>query len=94
MLFNLFCLASSLVLIVLSRRYFAGNGRFWRHQARNSYGVYYLHPLFLYPLAVLFVPLPLSIFLKATILVALSYAMSLAASSLVLTRLPGLRHIF
>lgn len=93
-LFNLFCLASLFVLTVLSQRYFAGNGRFWRYQARNSYGVYYLHPLFLYPLAVLFVPLSLSIFLKAVLLVVLSYAISLVASGLILTRLPGLRQVF
>ncbi len=93
-LFNLFCFAALFASIALARRYCGGNGGFWSVQARNSYGVYYLHPLILYPLALAFVPLPLSIFLKAAILVAISYALSLAASALALTRLPGLRRMF
>lgn len=93
-LFNLFCLASLCAMIALFLRHVAGNGRFWRIQARNSYGIYYLHPLILYPLTLAFVPLPLSIFLKAAILTVVSYVASLAASGLVLTRLPGLRRMF
>lgn len=93
-LFNLFCLASLIAMIGLFLRYLGGSGEFWRAQARNSYGVYYLHPLILYPLTLAFVPLSISIFLKAAILVVLGYALSLAASALVLTRLPGLRRMF
>lgn len=94
LLFNVFCLASLFAMVTLFRRYVAGNGRFWRHQARNSYGIYYLHPLILYPLVLLSVPLSLSIFLKAPILILMSYGLSLAASEFVLTRLPGLRRMF
>jgi len=94
LLFNVFCLTSLFAMIALFRRYAAGGSPFWRYQARNSYGVYYLHPLILYPLALLFVPLSLSIFLKAAIIVLLAYGISLAASGLVLTRLPGLRSMF
>jgi glucans biosynthesis protein C len=93
-LFNVFCLASLIAMIALFLRHVAASSRFWRAQARNSYGIYYLHPLILYPLTLAFVPLSFSIFLKATILVVASYAASLAASSLVLTRLPGLRRMF
>ena len=94
LLFNLFCLTSLFAMIALFRRWFAGDGPLWRYQARNSYGVYYLHPLILYPLALLFVPLSLSIFLKAAIIILLAYGISLAASGLVLTRAPGLRSMF
>jgi len=94
LLFNLFCLTSLFAMMALFRRYFASDRPFWRYQARNSYGVYYLHPLILYPLALLFAPLSLSIFLKAAIIILLAYGISLAASSLVLTRAPGLRSMF
>lgn len=95
-LFNLFCFAALFAAIALARRCLSGGGGFWSYQARNSYGVYYLHPLILYPLALALalVPLALSPFLKAAILVALSYALSLLASGLLLTRLPGLRRMF
>lgn len=93
-LFNLFCFAALFAAVALARRYLSGGGGFWSYQARNSYGVYYLHPLILYPLALALVPLSLSVFLKAALLVALSYALSLLASGLLLTRLPGLRRMF
>lgn len=93
-LFNLFCLTSLLTLIALFQRHVSSHGGFWQAQTRNSYGIYYLHPLVLYPLALLLVPVTISIFLKAIILVLASYILSLAASGLVLTRLPGLRRVF
>ena len=71
-----------------------GESPFWRSQARNSYGVYYLHPLILYPLALVFVPLPISIFLKAAAITLLAYLASWGLSAAVLTRLPGLRRMF
>jgi hypothetical protein len=56
--------------------------------------VYYVHPLILYPLALVFVPLPLSIYLKATGITLLAYLASWGLSAGVLTRLPGLRRMF
>ncbi|MDR3438215.1 acyltransferase family protein [Telmatospirillum sp.] len=94
LLFNLFCIVSLFAMIALAHRYANCSSAFWRLQARNSYGVYYLHPLILYPLALLFVPLTLSIFLKATLIILVAYVISLAASGLVLTRLPALRNMF
>lgn len=94
LLFNLFCLTSLFAMIALFRQHIAGNGRFWRYLARNSYGTYYLHPLILYPLALVFVPWSLSIFLKAAILIMVSYGISLMVSDLALTRLPWLKRIF
>ncbi|MCG3208228.1 MAG: hypothetical protein FOGNACKC_01830 [Anaerolineae bacterium] len=93
-LFNLFCLSSLMAGLAVFRRYVNGQGAFWQGQARNSYGVYYLHPLFLYPLALLFVPLSISIFIKAPAIILLAWVASWAVSALALTRLPGLRRIF
>jgi peptidoglycan/LPS O-acetylase OafA/YrhL len=93
-LFNAFCLAA--LMVGLSLFHASGNspGRNWRSLARNSYGIYYLHPLILYPLAYLFVAFPLPIFLKAAALIALTLLFCWTLSELVLTRAPGLRRAF
>lgn len=93
-LFNVFCCSALIAAVALFRAYGASASGFWRSQARNSYGVYYLHPLLLYPLALAFVAFPLSIFLKAPAVILLGYFGSWAASAAILTRLPGLRRIF
>lgn len=94
LLFNAFCFTSLLASLAVFRAWCAGTSPFWRGQARNSYGVYYLHPLILYPLALAFVPLPISIFLKAPAITLLAYLASWAISAGLLTRLPGLRRMF
>ncbi len=94
LLFNVFCFTSLLASLAVFRAWFGGESAFWRSQARNSYGVCYLHPLILYPLALAFVPLPLSIFLKAPAITLLAYLASWALSAAALTRLPGLRRMF
>lgn len=94
LLFNLFCFTSLTASVALFRVHAGGETPFWRSQARNSYGIYYLHPLVLYPLALVFVPLPLSIYLKAAAITLLAYLASWGLSAAVLTRLPGLRRMF
>ena len=94
MLFNVFCFSSLLAAIALFRAYLDGSNAFWRSQARNSYGIYYLHPLVLYPLALVFVDVPLPIHLKAVTVIALAYLGSWAFSAAILTRVPGLRRVF
>ncbi len=93
-LFNVFCFSSLLAAIALFRAYLDGSNAFWRSQARNSYGIYYLHPLVLYPLALVFVDVPLPIHLKAVTVIALAYLGSWAFSAAILTRVPGLRRVF
>jgi hypothetical protein len=94
MLFNLFCLSGLMGGAAIFQRYVNGNGRFWSSQARNSYGVYYIHPLILYPLVYLFVPITMSIYLKAFIVIMLGWLLSWAFTALILTKVPGLRRIF
>jgi surface polysaccharide O-acyltransferase-like enzyme len=94
LLFNTFCLTSLMVGLAFFQRYVNGNKPFWKSQARNSYGIYYVHPLFLYPLALIFVPFSLSIFLKAILIIILAAFLSWGLSALVLTRMPLLRRVF
>ena len=93
-LVNVFCLSGLMGGIAIFQRIVNGDGWFWASQARNSYGIYYVHPLFLYPLAYLFVSINLSVFLKAPLVILLGWLLSWGFSALILTRLPGLRRIF
>jgi glucans biosynthesis protein C len=93
-LFNAFCLAALMAGLSLFRASVNSQGRNWRSLACNSYGIYYLHPLILYPLAYLFVAFPLPIYVKAAALITLTLLACWALSEFVLTRAPGLRRAF
>jgi hypothetical protein len=93
-LFNLFCFCSLLGSVALFQAHVSEASPLWASQARNSYGVYYLHPLVLYPLALALVPFPISIYLKAATITLMAYLVSWALSAGVLTRAPGLRRMF
>lgn len=94
LLFNLLCFTSLLAAIAIFRGYLAGDGRLWRLQARNSYAIYYLHPLLLYPMALALVPVGLPIFVKFVTISLATYVLSLALGAGLLTRLPVLRQMF
>lgn len=93
-LFNLFCLSALLAGLALFQRYAGRPNGLSASLARNAYGIYYLHPLVLYPLAYGLLAWPASIALKAITLVAVTLAITWAASALVLTRVAGLRRLF
>jgi surface polysaccharide O-acyltransferase-like enzyme len=69
-------------------------GRAWRALATNSFGIYYVHPLVLYPLAYLLVGLSAPSLSKASVLVLVTLVTSLVVSAVVLKRLPGPRKAF
>ncbi|WP_158240532.1 acyltransferase family protein [Telmatospirillum siberiense] len=94
LLFNLFCFSSLMAGVALFQARLGPERFFRRSRARNSYGIYYLHPLFLYPLALIFVPLSLPLAVKAAAIVLLAYLASWGVSAAILTRLPGLRRMF
>jgi len=94
LLFATFCLAALVAGVAIFQRWVNGAGRAWRTLAANSFGIYYVHPLILYPLAWVLVPLSAPAVVKATILVLVTLGGSLAVSALVLRRLPGLRRMF
>lgn len=83
-LFNSFCFSALMFGVALFRRFVNSDSAFWRSQSANSYGIYYLHPLFLYPLAFLFVRVPISIYLKFVIITGLTWLLSWGVSALIL----------
>jgi len=93
-LFNVFCLSSSIAGVMFFRHKVHGAGGIWRSLAANSYSIYYFHPLILYPLAYLFIPVSLPLFLKAPMLILLAWALAWGAGALVLKRVPLLREMF
>lgn len=93
-LFNAFCLSSLLVGTAFFQRYVNKSTPFWKSLSANSYGIYYIHPLILYPLGNLFVPFSLPLFLKAPLVILLGLGLSWAISAFVLTKAPILRRSF
>ncbi len=93
-LFSIFCLAAVIAGVALFRRWIGGAGLAWRTLAANSFGIYYVHPLILYPLAYLLLGFPVPALVKFSILVIATLFGSLAVSALLLKRTPGLRRMF
>jgi len=93
-LFSVFCLTAVMALLAIFRRRLNTGGPVRRLLGSNSFGVYYLHPLVLYPLAFVFVGVAIAPLAKVAVLVVVTLALSLAGSDLVLRRAPGLRRLF
>ena len=93
-LFNVFCLSSLVAGILFFRQKVNSAGAVWQSLAANSYGIYYVHPLILYPLAYVFVGISLPLIVKAPALIVLAILLSWAVSALLLKRLPVVRAMF
>lgn len=93
-LFNIFCLTSLIAGVTFFRQKVNSTGRFWKSQAANSYGIYYFHPLILYPLAFVLIPVTLPLFLKALVLIVPTILLAWGVSALVLKRIPILQDMF
>ena len=93
-LFNAFCLSSLLAGAALFQHRVNKSGPFWSSLSANAYGIYYVHPLILYPLAYLFLSVPLPLFVKAPSVILLGLVLSWAVSAFVLTKAPVLRRVF
>ena len=93
-LFNAMCLSVLMALAALFQAHVNQPGRFWSSLSRNAYGIYYLHPLILYPLAYVALAIPGSIYLEVVLLVVVTILIAWTISALVLTRWPGVREIF
>ncbi|HYO42199.1 MAG TPA: acyltransferase [Candidatus Limnocylindrales bacterium] len=94
LLFSAFCLSALMAGVAGFARWGSWTGRTWRALAANSFGIYYVHPLILYPLAWGLVGVPLPPLAKVVILVVVTACGSLALSALVLRRVPGVRRAF
>lgn len=93
-LFNAFCLSALLAGAALFQQKVNRASPFWSSLALSSYGIYFIHPLILYPLAYVFVPISLPLLLKAPLVILLGLLLSWAASALVLTKVPLLQRAF
>lgn len=93
-LFNGMCLSVLMASTAVFERYVNNPTRVWSSLSRNAYGIYYLHPLILYPLAYVALSFPLSIYLEVALLTVATALIAWALSAFVLTRLPVLRDIF
>lgn len=93
-LFTAFCVTGVLGAVAGFSRWGDRSTPTWRALADNSFGVYYVHPLVLYPGAWLLVGLSIPGALKAVVLLAVTVSLSLAISSGILRRAPILRRMF
>ncbi len=94
LLFNAFCFAAVLAGAALFQQKANSAGRVWSSLAANSYGIYYFHPLILFPLAYLIVSLDWPVLLKAAIIILLTIGLAWGLAALVLKRVPFLREMF
>ncbi len=94
LLFNGFCLSALMAGLAFFRKHADSDRRPWGSLSANSYGIYYLHPLVLYPLTYVFLSLPVSIFTKAGLLVITTILLAWAGSAWILKKAPVTRLIF
>lgn len=92
--FSVFCMSALFAGVAIFHGKVNGTGRIWQSLAANSYGMYYIHPLILYPLAYLFVPVSLPLFLKAFLVITSAILLSWTVSALLLKKAPLLREVF
>jgi glucans biosynthesis protein C len=93
-LFNVFCFSSLMTALVAFKKKVNSSSPVWQSLSGSSYGMYFFHPLFLYPLAYLFVFVALPVGLKAICVILLGIMLSWGFSSQVVKKLPVLREIF
>ena len=93
-LFNTFCLTSLMAALALFSARVNSNAFAWRGLSASSYGMYYFHPLILYPLAYVFIAISLPLELKAGAVILLGIVLSWLFSSQVVLKVPLLRDMF
>lgn len=94
LLFDRFCLWTVIAGATLFWQRVNASGPAWSSLAASSYGIYYVRPLILYPLAYLLGGVALPIAIKAPALIVTTVLAAWGFTALVLRRLPGLRRIF
>jgi len=93
-LFNTFCLSSLLAGVAFFQRRAGASDFLLGRLAASSYSMYYVHPVFVFPLAYVFVGIALPLFLKAALVIALAILLSWGFSVLVLKKVPVLGRVF
>lgn len=93
-LFNAYCLSTLMLGTAFFQRRVDSSTTFWRNVSGNAYGIYYAHPLILYPLTLVFLPVSLPVLLKGILVILLGILLSWAFSNYLLTRIPLIRQVF
>jgi glucan biosynthesis protein C len=93
-LFNSYCLASLMAMLAVFQKWMAGDGPIWTRLANSSYGVYYFHPVILYPLTLALLLVDLPVLLKGSLAIVLGFGLTWLFVSQVVRRLPWLRDVF
>lgn len=92
--YNLLCFTALMAGLAAFQRYWNGAGPFWRALSANSFGIYFVHPLAVYPLALALTGLAWPAMPKSLIVFLLALGWSWIFSACVLRRVPLLRRIF
>jgi surface polysaccharide O-acyltransferase-like enzyme len=93
-LFVAFCVSAVMAAVAGFSRWGDRSTPTWRLLSDNAFGIYYVHPLVLYPGAWLLVSLTIPGPLKAIVMLAVTIALSLAITAGILRRAPILRRMF
>lgn len=93
-LFNGFCLSSLMAGAALFQYKVNKSSPFCSSLSANSYGIYYIHPILLYPMAYFFVSFSMPLFVKAPLVILLSIFFSWTVSAFILTKAPIVRRVF
>lgn len=93
-LFNCYCLSALMSGLALFKKMINSSSVFWRSLSSNSYGIYFIHPLILYPLAYFFKGYSIPLYLKSTVVIVITMIVSWLFSALVLKKVPVLRKSF
>ncbi len=93
-LWNTFCFSSLMAGAAFFQRFINGRGRIQKNFAESSYGIYYIHPLILYPLAYLFIGISLPLYWKAASVIVIALLLSWAISAFILRKAPLLKRMF
>jgi hypothetical protein len=92
--YNLFCFSALMAGLAVCQRYVNSGARFWRSLSADSFGIYFVHPLAVYPLALVLVGVPAPALFKSGIVFALALGWSWLFTAAVLRRAPLLRRMF
>lgn len=91
---NMFAYSAIMGAIGLSHTYLNYRTTFWIIAARNWYGMYYIHPLILFPAALYVIPLEMNVHMKAAVVILAGWGITWLISTYILTKAPLLRDTF
>jgi hypothetical protein len=92
--YTLLCLTALMAGLALSRRFLSRESPFWRRLSIDSFGIYFMHPLAVYPLALLVREMEWHAWVKTGAIFLIAWAWSWLFTACVLKRAPLVRRFF